>query len=91
MDDNLKLTELQMYSIITVTSSFLTKEKIYIFRAALTILFCRKIKRFIVNVQKGCLISISKILEIDINKNFTDYSYIYSDIYNKIRNRFTVK
>jgi len=62
MDDNLKLTELQMHSIITV---FFDKKKIYIFRAALnTNLILQKKKTYYQNVQKGCLIPISKILEI---------------------------
>jgi len=63
MDDNLKLTELQMHSIITVTSSFLTTEEDLYFSSSIYNLLLqeKKNKIFYQNVQKGCLIPISKI------------------------------
>ena len=61
MDDNLKLTELN--AIITVISSFLTKEEDLYFSSSTynLILQDKKNKRF---YQKECLISIFKILKI---------------------------
>ena len=63
--DNLKLTELQMHSIIIVTS-FLTKEEDLYFSSSTynLILQEKKNKTYYQNIQKGCLIPISKILEI---------------------------
>jgi len=55
MDDNLKLTELQMHSMITVTSSFLTKEEDLYFSSSIYNLQEKKNKTYI---QKGCLIPV---------------------------------
>jgi len=60
--DDLKLTELQMHSIIIVISSFLTKEDLYFSSSTYNLILQEK--KIYQNVQKGCLISISKILEI---------------------------
>jgi len=58
--------ELRMHSIITVTSSFLTKKKDLYFSSSTynLILQENKNKTYYQNVQKECLIPISKILEI---------------------------
>jgi len=60
--DDLKLTELQMHSIIIVISSFLTKEDLYFSSSTYNLILQEK--KIYQSVQKGCLISISKILEI---------------------------
>ena len=65
MDDNLKLTKLQIHSIITVTSSFLTKEDLYFSSSTYNLILQeKKNKMYYQNVQKEYLIPISKILEI---------------------------